>query len=305
MGEAQQSSPMSNLSNNGAKSGKVARETLRGIALFEAAKGLLVLSAGFGLLSLLHRDVEAVATRLINHLHLQPGRKFVGVFINAASQVTDKELLALAVVAFIYSAFRLVEGYGLWRERAWAEWLALISGMIYLPIEIYKVAAKLNWAHVSVLVVNLLVVGVVARVMWCSRSSKEERGIILSEPESSARKNLTADWLAWFLQFIFGAAVGFLMGYVVISRHTRYNYYSGGRCFLLQPSDVIPFLFGASIWIGAIASHFGDRLWVAYRIFPNDKVPQSKFGNFCSIVVGMIGVGLMVVAVMRTFGWVG
>jgi len=298
---------MSTLSNNGAKSGKagkVARETLRGIALFEAAKGLLVLSAGFGLLSLLHRDVEAVATRLINHLHLQPGRKFVGVFLNAASQVTDKELLALAVVAFIYSAFRLVEGYGLWRERAWAEWLALISGMIYLPIEIYKVVMKLNWEHVSVLVVNLLVVGVIARVMW---NSKSEQGSIHPQPdlsESSVRKNPKADWLAWFLQFIFGATIGFLLGYVCISRHTRYNFYTSGRCLLLQPSDVLPFLLGASLWIGAIASHFADRLWVAYRIFPNDKVPQSKFSNVCSMVVGIIGVGLMVFAVMRTFGWV-
>ena len=59
---------MSSLSNNDnieTKSREVAKGTLRGIALFEAAKGLLVLVAGFGLLSLLNQDVEAVARKLL------------------------------------------------------------------------------------------------------------------------------------------------------------------------------------------------------------------------------------------------
>jgi len=158
------------MSGNREKSKRMAKETLRGIALFEAAKGLLVLAAGLGLLSLLHRDVEAVATRVIDHLHLHPSWKFAGIFIHAASNVTDRELLLLAFIAFVYSAFRFLEGYGLWKERAWAEWLALLSGVIYLPIEIYKVAVNCNWEHVTVLIVNLLVVGLILRVMRGSRS---------------------------------------------------------------------------------------------------------------------------------------
>jgi len=62
--------------------------------------------------------------------------------------------------------------YGLWKERAWAEWLALGSGLIYLPLEVYKVVAKFNWEHVSVLVANLLVVGLVGSVMWSSKRTK-------------------------------------------------------------------------------------------------------------------------------------
>ena len=166
------------MNENAVKSKKMARETLRGIALFEAAKGLLVLSAGFGMLSLLHRDVEAVATRFIGHLHLHPSRKFAGIFIKAMSNVTDRELLSMALIAFVYSAFRLLEGYGLWKERAWAEWLALVSGIIYLPIEIYKVAVKFNWEHVSVLVANLLVVGLIVTVMWGSRNSKRTKVVV-------------------------------------------------------------------------------------------------------------------------------
>ena len=45
----------------------------------------------------------------------------------------------LISLAFVYTLVRLVEAYGLWRLRAWAEWFAIISGMFYLPFEIYEI----------------------------------------------------------------------------------------------------------------------------------------------------------------------
>jgi uncharacterized membrane protein (DUF2068 family) len=51
-----------------------------------------------------------------------------------------------------------VEAYGLWNARAWAEWIALISGTIYLPFEIYKVIYRQNLFHISVLLINLAIV---------------------------------------------------------------------------------------------------------------------------------------------------
>ena len=155
--------------------------TLRAIALLEAAKGLLVLAAGFGLLSLLHRDLQALAVKLIGHLHLHPGRKYAGVFVEAAARVTDKELRSMAALAAVYSIFRLVEGYGLWRERAWAEWLALASGMIYLPIEIYGVFVKFTCLRISILTANILVVVLIAQVLWRSAKTRNLNPASLSE----------------------------------------------------------------------------------------------------------------------------
>jgi uncharacterized membrane protein (DUF2068 family) len=163
-------------------SGSTSRRTLRAIALLETAKGLLVLGAGFGLLSLLHQDVEMLATRLISYLHLNPGREYVGVFIHAASHVGDRELWFFAVLALVYSGFRLVEGCGLWWERAWAEWLALMSGTVYLPVEIYKLAEKFTWLRLSVLAMNILVVVLVALVLWRSMKMKATRSAHSSTP---------------------------------------------------------------------------------------------------------------------------
>lgn len=145
---------------------------LRAVALFEAIKGVLVLCAGFGLLALLHKDIGALALELVGRLHLDPSTKYPDKFIEAASGLTDARLWSIAGFAAIYSAFRFFESYGLWRERAWAEWVALISGGIYLPVEVYGVSLKFTWVRVIALVANLLVVILMAAVLYRSRQKK-------------------------------------------------------------------------------------------------------------------------------------
>jgi uncharacterized membrane protein (DUF2068 family) len=53
---------------------------------------------------------------------------------------------------------RFAEAYGLWYEREWAEWFALLSGAMYLPWEVLSIIRHpiaLKWV---VLVFNLLIV---------------------------------------------------------------------------------------------------------------------------------------------------
>ena len=132
--------------------------TLRAIALFEAAKAAIVLLAGFGCLSLLHRDVHDLATQIIKHIHLNPAHHYPHIFIDAASKVTDANLWLLASLALAYAVIRGAEAYGLWYEYRWAEWLALLSGMIYLPIEFYEIAHGVNWIKVGAVVINFLII---------------------------------------------------------------------------------------------------------------------------------------------------
>jgi uncharacterized membrane protein (DUF2068 family) len=60
--------------------------------------------------------------------------------------------------ASLYSGLRFTEATGLWRAKAWAEWIALISGAIYVPFEVYKLVHRVSFFHVSLLVINLAVV---------------------------------------------------------------------------------------------------------------------------------------------------
>ena len=118
-----------------------------------------MLFRSFGLLTLLHRDVQAIALEFISRLHLNPSKRYPTIFIDAASKMTDVRLWQLAWFALVYSTLRLIEAYGLWRERRWAEWVALLSGGIYLPIEIFEVIQKQSVFRVGTLVINLVVVG--------------------------------------------------------------------------------------------------------------------------------------------------
>lgn len=154
---------------------KAARDLSRGVrvvAMFEALKGALVLIAGFGLLSLLHHDLQDAAERLVRHLHLNPARHYPQVFIEAAAHVDDARLRALAALAFLYSAVRLVEAYGLWRMKGWAEWFAIISGSIYLPLEAYELFERATWIKGGVLLVNAFIVAYLAYVRLLNRREK-------------------------------------------------------------------------------------------------------------------------------------
>ena len=128
------------------------------MATVEVTKGVVVLLAGFGVLSLVHRDVWGIADSLLDFLHIDTDKRYAQVFLDWADTVTDEKLMGIAAVAGAYSILRFVEGYGLWRERAWAEWLALISGCLYLPFEIHDMVVKPNWIRASILLVNLAVV---------------------------------------------------------------------------------------------------------------------------------------------------
>ncbi len=142
---------------------------IRVVAWFEAFKGLLVLLAATGLPALLHRDLHALAARLIEHAHLNPASKYPSVFLDFAARVQDTRLMWLALGAAVYATVRLVEAYGLYRERAWAEVLAAASGAIYMPVEAYEWFKQPSWFRAGIFVVNLGIVALMLHALWRRR----------------------------------------------------------------------------------------------------------------------------------------
>jgi uncharacterized membrane protein (DUF2068 family) len=131
---------------------------VRTVATIELAKGLIVVLAGMGLLSMRHRDIWGIAESFLEFLHANPYHHYVGVFIDLVYRVSDLRLWKVAVVASVYAILRFVEAYGLWYALPWAEWMALISGALYIPFEAADLIRKPTWLRLFVIVVNLLVV---------------------------------------------------------------------------------------------------------------------------------------------------
>ena len=132
----------------------IASNNIRIIAILEAAKGALVLLAGFGLLEFVHRGTQQMAEEIVRHFHLNPGNRIPRIFVEFFSNSNDTTLLLLACAAFLYASLRLFEAYGLWYHQRWAEWFGAVSGALYIPIEIYELVHKANWATVMLLFVN-------------------------------------------------------------------------------------------------------------------------------------------------------
>lgn len=156
------------------------RAGLRAVALFELFKGLLVLLAGVGALKLMGENIQAVAERLVRRSHLNPAHHYPRIFIEAAGSLDDRKLVWLAVAAAVYSIIRFAEAYGLWWERHWAEWLAVISASLYVPLEIYELVKYPTWVKVGMIAINLLIIGYLALVL---RDNRRER-LAMSEAKA-------------------------------------------------------------------------------------------------------------------------
>lgn len=147
------------------------RFALRWVALFEFAKGLVVVLATTGVLALAHQDLHGIAVRLMEHTHLNPAAHYPGAVLGAIDRLQSGHrqgdpLLLLALGALAYAAVRFVEAWGLFFDRAWAEVLAAGSGAIYVPFEVIELVKRPGALGAVLLLFNLAVVAV---MLWALR----------------------------------------------------------------------------------------------------------------------------------------
>ena len=154
---------------------------LRSIAIFEAAKGALALAAGCGLLSLRHTDLHAVADAFLLHHGIDPETHYRRLFIESVARATDQHTGQIVALAFAYALIRLVEGYGLWQGKHWAEWFAVISAGLYLPLELHHLARRPTLLTMGVLLFNIAIMGYLGKLLVQQRARR--RGSLSDEPE--------------------------------------------------------------------------------------------------------------------------
>ena len=133
-------------------------QALRAIASFELAKGLLVLAAAAVVVFVVGRDPWDFADGILRLLHISPDHHFAQLFLNWADTLTGAKLWMVAAAGSAYALLRFVEAYGLWYARTWAEWVALVSGSLYVPFEVYKLIHRQSMVHISILVINVIIV---------------------------------------------------------------------------------------------------------------------------------------------------
>lgn len=130
-------------------------QALRSVALIEFAKGAIVLAAA---VSLYWIDPADVVGAFLNFLHIDPDRHFARLVFSWADKLSNIRFWHIILLAGAYSGLRFAEAVGLWRARPWAEWIALVSGALYLPFEIRLLAHRVSLLHAGIFLVNLAIV---------------------------------------------------------------------------------------------------------------------------------------------------
>jgi uncharacterized membrane protein (DUF2068 family) len=128
------------------------------IGIFKLLKGAACLILGFGLLRMLHKDVAATAIHYLEALRMDPDNRYIHRALVKTFRVTPKQLKELSAGSFLYAGLFLTEGIGLVRRKHWAEYLAVISTALFLPLEAYEIYRHLTWVRLALFVLNVLTV---------------------------------------------------------------------------------------------------------------------------------------------------
>lgn len=154
---------------------------LRLVILYKTAKGagesvlalLLAFGAALGLASRLQDLVALWAGHLTRAWSLQLAEL-------AFRAATPKHLQLAAIALGLDGMLTSVEGWGLWRRKPWAEWLVVVASGLLLPFEFVELVRHASIVRFSVLAVNLLIVGYLARRIVLERARAASR--VKSEP---------------------------------------------------------------------------------------------------------------------------
>lgn len=160
-------------------------EGLRTVAVFEALKGTLALLAAGGLFYLIPHDLRHLVVELVGRLHLNPGKSYPSVFIRIMEDTSNAQLWAIACLVVVYATVRFAEAYGLWRSRRWAEWLAAVSGAIYVPLELYELSRGFSWIKLGALALNLAIVCLMAYALYRRGPSRRSQSTGQPGPSES------------------------------------------------------------------------------------------------------------------------
>jgi uncharacterized membrane protein (DUF2068 family) len=91
-------------------------------------------------------------------LKLKSNDPLIGLVMSALNSIEKEQILLLSMLACGLSILRLIEGIGIWLNRAWAELLAVVSGSLYMPFEVHELSRRYSSVLMLILAVNCLIV---------------------------------------------------------------------------------------------------------------------------------------------------
>jgi uncharacterized membrane protein (DUF2068 family) len=151
---------------------------LRSLAIIEASKGLMAIVGAVIIFAFAHKDLTDAADHVLSVLHVNPGSRFAEAVFRAADKATPEQILLVGFGVLVYAGVRFTEAIGLWHQRDWAEWFAMLSACLYLPWEIYEILRHFRWLKAAILLINVIVIIYLAYVLWHTRQQNKTQEML-------------------------------------------------------------------------------------------------------------------------------
>ena len=127
------------------------------IALFKFFKAAAMITAGILAMTYENADLTKIAMHWVNKFRLDPDNVYVDWVLDHARLIHAQQLGLVAVGAFVYAILFLVEGIGLYREKAWGEYLVIVEVCLLMPVEIFGIYEKPDILRICLLLANIFI----------------------------------------------------------------------------------------------------------------------------------------------------
>jgi uncharacterized membrane protein (DUF2068 family) len=128
------------------------------IAAERTVRAVLLIAIGLVLITHPHADWGKTITDLTNRLGFDPRSNGIQRIIAKVRAISPDKYTVFGIIAIAYGLLEGVEGYGLFRRRAWAEYLTVVATCVLFIPEIDELTKSLTFLKVGALLVNLAVV---------------------------------------------------------------------------------------------------------------------------------------------------
>ena len=143
---------------------------LRLIALFRWSKALVLIGAAMGAARLLRPGAEHALAAWAMQLPIAAQHRFVSEAIGKLTRLDTSRIEWIVAGLLAYAALFTVEGFGLWLEKRWGEWLTVVATTSFIPFEIYELYRRATAVRAAFLAAN---VAIVIYLIWRIRRSPE------------------------------------------------------------------------------------------------------------------------------------
>jgi uncharacterized membrane protein (DUF2068 family) len=131
---------------------------LRGLLIVVAAWAVWKFSNSQDAVHQLFEDDLTAFKPVADHFHYDLDHSPVVDTIRKIFDYKKSTLQVVAAALLGYALIEIIEGFGLWWAKRWAEYLTVVATAAFLPLEVYELTEKISYFKIGTLALNVLAV---------------------------------------------------------------------------------------------------------------------------------------------------